>query len=64
MGSNPKLMALLSGAVAAWQIYSMATAAEQPSTALAVLQYVIVAAALIGCIGSLKQVLSEKPPAS
>lgn len=64
MTSNPKLMALVSGAVAAWQIYSVMTATEQPSTALAVLQYVIIAAALIGCIGSLKQVLSEKPPAN
>lgn len=60
MGKNPKVNALLLGALAAWQIYSMATATESPSTALAVLQYVIIAGCLIGFVGSLIQITSGK----
>ena len=59
MGNNPKIAALLSGAVAAWLIYSMATATETPSTALAVLQYVLIAAALLGLVGAVKRMLSD-----
>ena len=40
-------------AVAAWQIYDMATASETPSRALAILQYVILAGLLLGLIGAL-----------
>ena len=60
MGNNPKVAALLSGAAAVWLIYSMATATEHPSTALAVLQYILIAAALIGLVGAVKRILSEK----
>ena len=40
-------------AVAAWQIYDMATASETPSRALTVLQYVILAGLVLGLIGAL-----------
>ena len=40
-------------AVAGWQIYDMATATETPSRALAILQYVLLAALLIGLVGAL-----------
>jgi len=40
-------------AVAAWQIYDMATASETPSRALVILQYVILTGLLLGLIGAL-----------
>lgn len=60
MGKNPKVNALLTGVAAAWLIYSIATATESPSTALAVLQYVIIIGCVIGFIGSVKQIIDEK----
>lgn len=50
---NSGVMIVAFAAVAAWQIYDMATATETPSRALAVLQYVLLAGLLIGLIGSL-----------
>lgn len=44
--------ALLSAAVAAWQIYEIATAVEVPSTAVRVLHYTLLTMALAACIGS------------
>ncbi len=44
--------ALLTAAVAAWQIYDMATAVEAPSRALQALQYSLLTLALVSCIGS------------
>jgi hypothetical protein len=60
MPKDPKIAALLCGAVAAWLIYSMATATETPSTALWTLQIVLIIGALIGCAGAVKQLLSDK----
>ena len=60
MTNNPKLMALLSGVAAAYLIYSVAAATEGPSSALAILQYLLLAAALVGFVGSVKQMLSTK----
>lgn len=39
-------------AVAAWQIYDMATAAETPSRSLAILQYALLVGLLIGLGGA------------
>ena len=50
--NNPKVMAVVSAAVATWLIYSMASATESPSPALAMLQYVLIAGALIGLAGA------------
>jgi hypothetical protein len=58
--NNPKIAAPVCAAVAAWLIYSMATATERPSTALAVLQYALIAGALIGLVGALRQLLLAK----
>lgn len=52
---NPRVSAIACAAVAAWLIYSMATATEAPSTALAVLQYAFIAGALLGLVGALIQ---------
>jgi predicted lysophospholipase L1 biosynthesis ABC-type transport system permease subunit len=60
MPKDPKIAALLTGAVAAWLIYSMMTATETPSTALWTLQIVLIGAALIGFAGAVKQMLSDK----
>jgi hypothetical protein len=54
----PKLM-LTSGITSAWLLYEMATATEAPSRALAILQYGL-ACALIGLVGSLAMLASEK----
>jgi hypothetical protein len=50
---NSGVMIVAFAAVAAWQIYDMATASETPSRAIAILQYVILAGLLLGLIGAL-----------
>jgi hypothetical protein len=55
----PKLM-LMSGITSAWLLYEMAMATETPSRALAILQYGLLACALIGLVGSLVMVALEK----
>ena len=44
--------ALISGACACWLIYDMGTAQEAPRQAVAILQYLLLAMAAIGSIGS------------
>jgi hypothetical protein len=46
----PKIM-LMSGATSAWLLYDMATATEALRPAVAVLQYGLLACALIGLVG-------------
>ena len=58
-GKWPKVM-LMGAATAAWLVYDMATAAEAPRQAVAILQYCLLAAALIGLAGSLVMAGSEK----
>ena len=48
----PKLM-LMSGITSAWLLYDMATATEAPRQAVAILQYCLLAGALIGLVGSI-----------
>ena len=55
----PKLMPI-SGITSAWLLYEMAAATEAPSRALAILQYGLLACALIGPVGSLVMLASEK----
>ena len=55
----PKIM-LMSAATSAWLIYDMATSTEAPRQALAVLQYALLACALIGLVGSIVMAASEK----
>jgi hypothetical protein len=55
----PKLM-LMSGVTSAWLIYDMTTATEAPRQAVAVLQYGLLACALLGLIGSLVILASQK----
>jgi len=58
--TNWGLMALMTGAVTAWLIYDMATTAEAPSRALAIVQYFLLACALIGLAGSLVKLLARE----
>jgi hypothetical protein len=51
---------LMSAATSAWLIYDMTTATETPRPAVAVLQYVLLACALIGLAGSLVMYTSRK----
>ena len=46
------MMIVALAAVAAWQIYDMATAAETPSRSLAILQYALLVGLLIGLGGA------------
>jgi hypothetical protein len=55
----PKVM-LMSGITSAWLLYDMATATKAPSRGLAVLQYGLLACALVGLIGSLRMLASKK----
>jgi hypothetical protein len=57
---NSGVMIVAFAAVAAWQIYDMATTAETPSRALAILQYVLLAGLLIGLVGSLLNFLRSQ----
>ena len=52
--------AVLTAAVAAWQIYDMSTATEAPRQALLIMQYILLALALIGLAGSLVMLASQK----
>ena len=51
---------LMSGITAAWLLHEMATATEAPGRALAILQYGLLACALIGLVGPLAMLASEK----
>jgi hypothetical protein len=53
-------MALVTAAVSAWLIYDRATATEVPRQAVMILQYVLLACALIGLAGSLVKLMSQK----
>ena len=55
----PKLM-LMGGITSAWLLHEMATATEAPSRSLAILQYGLLGGALIGLVGSLVRLASEK----
>ena len=57
---NSGVMIVAFAAVVAWQIYDMVTATETPSRALAVLQYVLLAALLIGFIGAVLNFLRSQ----
>jgi hypothetical protein len=54
------LWILVNAAVAGWLVYDMATASEEPSQALAILQYVLLACAVVGLVGSTIKYLSAK----
>jgi hypothetical protein len=56
----PKVM-VMSGLTSAWLIYDMASTAEAPGQALAILQYGLLACALIGLIGSVVMYASRHP---
>lgn len=55
----PKLM-LMSGITSAVLIYQMASATEAPGHALAIVQYLLLAGALMGVVGSLVMLASAK----
>jgi len=55
----PKMM-LISGLTSAWLLYDIATATEAPRQAVALLQYGLMACALIGLVGSIVMAASEK----
>ena len=52
MGKNPKVSAVLCALAGAYLIYDMATARESPSTALWVLQLVLIAGCIAGLVGA------------
>jgi hypothetical protein len=52
---------LASGVTAVWQFYDITTATEAPRQTLAILQYIILAMAVVSCVGSIGMYLSGKP---
>jgi hypothetical protein len=52
MSKNPLLMLVIFSAVAAWQIYDIASATEVPGSAVMILQYLFLAALLLGVAGT------------
>ena len=57
-GKGRKMM-LMSGVTSAWLLYDMATATEAPRQAVAVIQYGLLAMALIGLVGSIMMAASD-----
>jgi hypothetical protein len=57
---NSRKLMLMSGATPALLVYEIMSATEAPSRALAVLRYCLLAATLLGLIGSLVKLASEK----
>jgi hypothetical protein len=55
----PRIMPI-SAATSAWLIYDMTTATEAPRQAVAILQYGLLACALIGLVGSLLMYAAQK----
>ena len=53
-------LALLNAAVAGWIIYDMTTATEAPRQALALLQYFLLACALVALVGSVVKLVSAR----
>ena len=51
---------LMSGLTSAWLLYDMATATEAPRQAVAILQYCLLAGALIGLVGSIVMVAASE----
>jgi hypothetical protein len=51
---------LMSGLTSAWLLYDIATATETPRQAVAILQYALLACALIGLVGSIAMAAAEK----
>ena len=51
--------ALINAAVAVWIVYDMTTEAETPRQAVMILQYVLLACALFGLVGSVLKYMSE-----
>lgn len=58
MPKNPFVRMAILAVVAAWIVYDMSTAVEAPSRALEVLQYVLLACALVGLVGTGLQLAS------
>ena len=52
MNRWPRVM-LMSGVTAAWLIYDLTTATEPPRQAVAILEYALLACAVVGLFGSL-----------
>ena len=64
MGQAPKkknygLWCVLNAACAAWIVYDMTTATEAPSTALMMLQWVLLAGTVAGAIGCAAMLMKE-----
>jgi hypothetical protein len=51
--------ALMNAGVAAWIVYDITTASEVPRQAVLILQYVLLACALLGLAGSVVKSMSE-----
>ena len=59
--TNWPLLIVASGVTAVWQFHDITTATEAPRQALAILQYIILAMAVVSCVGSIAMYLSGKP---
>ena len=51
---------LMRGATSAWLLYDIATSSEAPRQAVAILQYGLLACALVGLIGSIVMAATAK----
>jgi hypothetical protein len=60
MSKNPLVMLAIFSAVAAWQIYDIASATEAPSRAVMILQYVFLAGLLLGIVGTAYNALRSR----
>ena len=54
--NNPKIVAPVSGVVAAYLLYSILNTSEAPSSALSALNWAFFILALVACIGSIYKI--------
>ncbi len=60
MTKNPLLMIVIFAAAAAWQIYEITTATEEPSRPVMIMHYVFLAGLLIGIAGAVFNALRAR----
>ena len=60
MNKNPGLWIVLTGGLALWLIYDIATPTEAPNGAVAVMQWVFLIGLLVGLVGAIVQFIKQK----
>jgi hypothetical protein len=60
MNKNPGLWIFLTAGVVLWQLYDISSRTEEPSRAVAAMQWIFLICAALGCVGAVMQYLKQK----